>query len=165
MATYFFLVGIPGSGKSTYAKYLAGKGVWIVNTDRIRYEYRVGSEEAFTIARKVINSTLRNGTDVVFDATNTQRTYRRENILAGKTAATKTICLWMDTPLDLCIARHQERQILGMRTTLSLERLRQFAFQFASNPPMLDEGFDEIRRIEPHMVPSPLQGRFSGRRT
>lgn len=144
MSTYYFMVGIPGSGKSTYAVNL---GCRIVCPDDIREDYGVDSPEAFAIARQQIKSALEAGEDVVFDATNTLRSYRAEMISAGKQVASKTVCIWLDIPLEVCIARHLERVKRGICVTLPVSVIERMASQLAANPPDVAEGFDEIRQI------------------
>lgn len=144
MSTYYFLVGIPGSGKSTYAKSL---GCRIVCPDEIREAGIRDDAEVFEIARMMISHLLQTGVDVVFDATNTLRQYRAETIAAGKSYADHVVCIWIDTPLDVCIARHHARMRRGIRPTLRDEGIIRMAQQLADNPPDLSEGFDEIKRI------------------
>lgn len=144
MATYYMMVGIPGSGKSTHA---ASLGCRIVCPDTIRETHRVGSPEAFEIAEQEIKSALEKGEDVVLDATNTIRIHRADRINAGKPYADKVVCIWMDVPLDVCIARHMQRMQQGIRTSLPVAVIERMANQLASNPPDVAEGFDEIRKI------------------
>lgn len=144
MVTYYFMIGIPGSGKSTHA---ASLGCRIICPDTIREKYRVGSPEAFAIARQEIKSALEAGEDVVFDATNTLRIHRADMINAGKPYADKVVCVWMDVPLDVCIARHISRMQQGVRTSLPVAVIERMANQLAENPPDISEGFDEILRI------------------
>lgn len=148
MSTFYFMVGIPGSGKSTFA---ASLGCRVVCPDTIRETHRVGSPEAFAIAQQEIRSTLIAGEDVVFDATSTLRIYRAETINASKPYADKVVCIWMDVPLEVCIARHLERMKSGVRTTLPVPVIERMSRQLADNPPDLSEGFDEIQRkgVEP----------------
>lgn len=144
MPIYYLMVGIPGSGKSTYAKEL---GCRIVCPDTIRETHRIGSPEAFAITRQQIKEALEAGEDVVFDATNTLRQYRADMIDAGKPHADRTVCIWMDVPIKVCIARHLERMKSGVRTTLPVEVIERMSGQLVDNPPDLSEGFDEIWRI------------------
>lgn len=146
MPTFYVMMGIPGSGKSTYAESL---GCWIVSPDIIRETHLVSSPEAFEIARREVAALLQDGHDVVFDATNTIRQWRAENIAAGKPYADKVVCILMDTPLEVCIARHHARMVQGIRTTLPDEVIVRMQKQLSENPPDLSEGFDEIRIIQP----------------
>lgn len=149
MPVYYFLIGIPGSGKSGLAEALTvSQGCQVVCPDTIRDAHCVASPEAFTIASREITALLRQGRDVVFDATNTIRRHRAEMIAAGKPYADKVVCIWMDTPLEVCIARHHERMRQGIRTTLPDEVIMRMAQQLAANPPDPSEGFNEIIRIK-----------------
>lgn len=78
-----FLIWIPASGKSTYAK---NNGKNIVSTDSIRKEIN-GDENIqanggliFNIAHKRIIKILKNNEDVIFDATNITRRDRKKTI-------------------------------------------------------------------------------------
>ncbi|MBI4415237.1 MAG: AAA family ATPase, partial [Candidatus Kerfeldbacteria bacterium] len=52
MPTYYFMIGIPGSGKSTCASMLASGGAVIVSPDAYRERYRRKSDaEIFAAAR------------------------------------------------------------------------------------------------------------------
>ena len=106
MANFYFLVGISGSGKSTWASKKAEESnALIVCPDDIRERHRVRSDKAFIIAREQIGKGLKSGKDVIFDATNTIRKWRQDNILSGKKWADKVICVVFDLPLDLCVLR------------------------------------------------------------
>lgn len=144
MPTYYIMVGIPGSGKSTHAATL---GCRVICPDTIRETHRVGSSEAFAIAEQEIKSVLEKGEDVVLDATNTLRVYRAERINAGKPYADKVVCIWMDVPLKVCIARHSNRVKQGIRTTLPVAVIERMSKQLADNLPDAAEGFDEVRRL------------------
>jgi predicted kinase len=146
MATYYFLIGIPGSGKSTWARELAARtGAVVICPDDIRVNHRIGSERAFEIAREEIAVKLQSGRDVIFDATNTIRKWREKNILAGRTFATRVVAVVFETPLELCLDRQRQRVAQG---GLELENaIIRMADQLKNNPLLLEEGFDEIRYI------------------
>lgn len=149
MGTYYFMIGIPGSGKSGLAEALAvSQGCQVVCPDTIRDAHCVGSPESFAIAYREIGALLREGKNVVFDATNTIRRHRAEMIAAGKPYADEVVCIWMDTPLEVCIARHHERVRQGIRTTLPDEVIVRMSKQLEADPPDPSEGFDEIIRIK-----------------
>lgn len=162
MPTYYFLVGIPGSGKSHFARRLAEEIVAVVVCpDEIRASYRVGSERAFEIAREQIKKNLKAGKDVVFDATNTIKKWRRENILAGNPFSSRVACCIFDTPLELCLERQRRRAARG-EVDLPENIIRRMDEQLANNPPALEEGFDEIR-VYAGIVMAMTSGPFAGR--
>lgn len=154
MATYYVFVGIPGSGKSHLAAQLAAAtGAIIVCPDEIRQSHRVRSERAFEIAREEIATNLMAGRDVILDATNTLRKWRQANIMAGKEQAERVVAVLMATPLELCLDRQSRRaaqpctilyRAQGEKESLPNGVIRRMAEQLADNPPLLEEGFDEI---------------------
>ena len=146
MSTFYLLVGVPGSGKSRLATQLALEtGAVIVCPDDIRTRRRVRSERAFEIAREEISKNIRAGCNVIFDATNTIRKWRRENILAGKPYASQVVCCVIDTPLELCLNRQRWRAAQGEKVNLPESTIVRMYDQLTDNPPSLVEGFDEIR--------------------
>ena len=75
------LVGLPGSGKSTYAGKLKKEGVIIHSSDRVREELgdvndQSKNEEVFRILHKRIKDDLKSGKSVAYDATNLNRKRR-----------------------------------------------------------------------------------------
>lgn len=150
MPVFSFMIGVPGSGKSTYARLLEKRGAIIVSPDLYRERYRRKSDaEIFAAARAEVALHLKAGRDVVFDATNTIRLHRTENIFAGKPYANRTIAVVMQTPLEECLRRHHERVRNGIRVTLPDEAIARMQRQLDSNPPNLKEGFDEICFVQP----------------
>lgn len=147
---FYFMIGIPGSGKSTCAAMLASGGAAVVSPDAYRERYRRKSDaDIFAAARAEVALHLKAGRDVVFDATNTIRLHRTENIFAGKPHANRTIAVVMQTPLEECLRRHHDRVQRGIRVTLSDEAIIRMHRQFDNNLPNPQEGFDEIWRLTP----------------
>jgi predicted kinase len=162
VSVYYFLIGIPGSGKSHLAKRLAEEtGAIIVCPDDIRISHRVRSERAFEVAREEIALNLQSGRDVIFDATNTIRKWRGQNILAGKQTGVRVACCVMDTPLEWCLERQRRRVAQGEKVDLPENVIRRMANQLVDNPPELSEGFDEIRIFRGIFV-SMTSGKFIG---
>jgi predicted kinase len=107
------LVGIPGSGKSTWANDRVASGRYhLVSTDAIRAEL-YGSEACQGDWRQIWQRVLvqwhqgvaaiyRGDLEgVIYDATNARRRHRREAIAAARAAGFDTITLvWFDIPLD-----------------------------------------------------------------
>jgi predicted kinase len=75
MAAVTILCGIPGSGKSTYAKTLEKEGYICFNADNIRNEFKLTSTKednvkAFNILYKRANKALSEGKNIILDNTN-----------------------------------------------------------------------------------------------
>ena len=107
------ICGVPGSGKSTYVKRVAGPMTTIVCPDSIRKEL-TGSEsdqslndEVFRVAYKRTADALGQGRHVIFDATNLTKKTRKTLI----DIAWKTHCkaVYFDVPLAVCLERNAKR--------------------------------------------------------
>ncbi len=113
----YVLIGIPCSGKTTYArKYFKELDVEIISTDEIRKNltgtYRFSTETnnlVFSIAKDRIKEELSSGLNVVFDATNTNKKYRKDIIKIGQKMNSDIIALVFNTPLNTCLARNSLR--------------------------------------------------------
>ena len=114
---FTMLVGLPGSGKSTYASKLAIEtGAVHLNPDAIRKEM-TGSEECFDKDKEVFEyiakaakEGLEAGRDVVYDATNLS-SKKRAAFLAGlgKVECVKQ-CIIIATPYAVCLNNNQARE-------------------------------------------------------
>ena len=142
MSKFYMMVGIAGSGKSYIANEIGCK---IVSSDAIRKEL-YGSEEdqnhndrVFNEVHKRIKNAIKNGEDVIYDATNLSHK-RRKNFLKELPADVEKIAVVAATELDVILeqnasrVRHvSEEVIMRMFKTMTL--------------PRLDEGWDSIRII------------------
>jgi predicted kinase len=148
MTQLFLLIGLPGSGKSTLAKQLVAEcpQMELISTDTIRGQL-FGSEAIQgswlliwqEIERQFQQAALSDKT-VVFDATNTQRGYRREIItLARDSGFTQITGIWVKTPVWLCLARNKKRlRQVPEEVILRMHR------QLRDAPPNLEEGLDNL---------------------
>lgn len=142
------LCGIPGSGKTTYAKeYINQYGGIHLSSDSIRKEL-YGDEsiqgnpnEVFSLMQSRAVESLNNGINVVYDATNVTRK-DRAGIIAACPKFVKIEChvIWAD--IDMCIERDEDRE-----RTVGLKVIDKVVKRF--QPPFYDEGFDEIKVILP----------------
>ena len=119
MKRIYLLCGIPGSGKSTWAKnQLDNKSVWI-SRDQIRFSMVSESEEYFSKEKEVfrefikeINLTIRdkNFDNIYVDAThlNTASRYKVLDKIALKDVDELNI-VFFDTPLNTCLERNSYR--------------------------------------------------------
>ncbi|GEM_PF-3938332 len=161
MAKYLLLVGAPGAGKSSIRKHLKGRGVC---PDEIRDKLKVDAKTAYDIARDEIKKMLLMGVDVILDATNNSPEKRMGMIAIGGPFADEVVCVWLDTPYEICVARHEARlaemRARGEDTSRYEDHDKPYTdiIKGCSNainadPPILSEGFDLIIRIVPLKLP------------
>lgn len=138
------LVGIPGSGKTTYAeKYIKQHGGLHLSSDLIRKEL-YGDEsiqgnpsEVFSLMQSRAVEALNNGTSVVYDATNITRKDRANIIVVcPKFVKIEAHVIW--APIETCIDRDAKRE-RTVGTAVIDKMLKRF------QPPFYDEGFHDIK--------------------
>lgn len=143
------LVGIPGSGKTTYAKtYMEyTPNVIHLSSDAIRKEL-YGDEniqgdpaEVFTLMQKRAIKALNDGDDVVYDATNITRKDRASIIkICPQFVKIETHIIW--APIETCIEQDASRD-----RTVGKEVIDRMLKRFQA--PYYDEGIDEIKIVVP----------------
>lgn len=141
--TFTMLVGIPGAGKSTYAKELTktSNAFWL-SSDSIR-EMLYGDEncqdnpgKVFEVMHEYTLSLLDRGYSVIYDATNITRKSRFA-ILSKLPKHVKKKCIIVWAPIDICIERDKARE-----RTVGKEVIDKMLRRFEA--PFYDEGFDQI---------------------
>lgn len=113
----FLMVGLPGSGKSTWIKNSLPSDVVVISRDIIRYKlgYTSGVDEKAVLSKAAENSVtsyeramiynnLRKGNDIVIDDINTGK-YRKEMVDFLRSYGAEVIGVRMNTSLDTCIKR------------------------------------------------------------
>ena len=149
MPKFVMLVGLPGSGKSTYANKLTTsiRVTKYLSSDSIREEL-YGDEsiqgdpnKVFRIMHQRAKEYLTQGFDVVYDATNVTRKNRR-----GIISEIKHLCdegleahiVW--APYQECLNRDKER-----KRSVGQEVIHKFLHRWQS--PYYDEGFTHIELV------------------
>lgn len=118
---FYMLVGLPGSGKTSYAKEMLaaaeteGRQIAWISSDRIRGEL-YGSEEEQRNPAKVFDEmrlrtveALCGGSDVIYDACNINSKKRKAFLAALKRFDCEKICLIAATPYAVCLERNAQR--------------------------------------------------------
>ena len=120
-STVYLLVGLPGSGKSTWSKKYH-PNLSIVSRDIIRYKlgYTSGPNEKAMLSNyqeneitkeeyRIIERYLKTGQDFIIDDTNLRRKYREPLINLLYKFNAYVIGVNFQTPLEVCIERRKDQ--------------------------------------------------------
>ncbi|WP_016953595.1 AAA family ATPase [Anabaena sp. PCC 7108] len=152
-----FLIGTPGSGKSTFAKLLSSTGnCEIISTDEIRQELYGDATiqgEWHTIEATAINricTAFSLEKSVIYDATNCKRSFRMDFLLKVKTQLGEWelpqlhwIGWYLKTPLEICISWNQQRQ-----RQVPPDIIKSMYKMLQDFPPIHGEGFAAVNKID-----------------
>jgi predicted kinase len=135
------LVGLPGSGKSTY---LARLGVTGLSSDAIRRLLaddetdQTINHRVFQTLRYLLRQRIAAGRLATYiDATNLTPDERRPYVKIAQRFGCEIEALFFDVPLDVCMARNAQRQ-----RVVPGEAMLKLAGKLQA--PSLDEGFHRI---------------------
>lgn len=165
------LVGVPGSGKSTWARdfVLANPRYRIVSTDAIRAQL-YGDEaiqgDWLRIWQQVVAqwqqaiAAIHQGEleGVIYDATNARRRHRREAIAAARqTGFTYITLVWFDVPLSVAIERNRGRGSKtdreGSSRQVPNDIIATMHRQLQGAPPSVQEGVDRVLVLGADLYP------------
>jgi protein phosphatase len=115
--TLYVLIGIQGSGKSTWARANAGRlEAVVVASDEIRNELVAAGLDAtqqgdrvFAILEERLAQHLTAGRNVIADATHARRAWRANEVAVARRCAARTVAVWFDLPLAVCLARNARK--------------------------------------------------------
>jgi hypothetical protein len=124
------LIGIPGSGKSSFYKERFYNTHLRVNRDMVKTRQR---------ERALIETCLKTGQRFVLDNVNATRTDRAELIGAAHTARFRVIGYFFQVSTRVAVARNKERSGKGQIPLVGI-----FGAYKRLEPPSTAEGFDEL---------------------
>lgn len=152
MSTVHLMIGIPGSGKTTFVKKLKrtvkGKNYQLVSTDVVRKNNPgIDEKEVWPYVYKTAAEYLNQGIDVIFDATNTTPKVRdrlKDN-LKQYIETFDIIAYYFPTDYKICTQRVIERN--KKRNALYLPPELPASYGKNIIPPTYEEGFKEVKVV------------------
>ena len=146
--TLYIAVGLPGSGKSTYAKdFIKGKDIEYLSSDSLRAVYGKGEDDqtvtpiVFGHIKRKVDEFLKDGKNVLVDATSVNRRERSDYINSAKKYGAKVVAVVFKMDRNGLIARNKKRGEEGGRVVPDWvidKMLNKF------EEPSHDEGIDVI---------------------
>lgn len=137
----YYTIGIPGSGKTTWAK---AQDIPVFSSDDIRKELygdasiQGNPDKVFGLLHERVRECLRNGQSCILDATNlTPRSRKVPNLPEHQ-----KIAVIFNTPIDECKYRNENRD-----RVVPEEVIDRMAKKYI--PPKREEGFRQAIYIEP----------------
>ena len=150
-----FLIGLPGSGKSTFARKLNQQipNSVIISTDDIRLRL-FGDEEiqgdwnrVEQVVIEQVKLAFTYDQSVIYDATNVQFTWRRSFLDKVDQFNAEWIAWWIQTPVEICKQWNlkRSRQVPDHVIDIYAEHLNE-------TPPTVKEGFIAVRKTKLDVV-------------
>ena len=175
MPQILYFIGLPASGKSTYASKYKDLDYVYLSSDNIREELSNGMQDDQSVSREAFRKmfgrtlqALEEGHNVIYDACNTVK-YNRVNTIKnwrkrfeGDLTITAVV---FDTPLEVCKERNEKRNLEGsfvmdnnkeirkVDRNVPVDVLERMDRSLHKDFPSLDDGFDniEIVKYEPQV--------------
>lgn len=150
MAKLIMLIGIPGSGKTTYSKGLSEEyNANVISSDVVRQTYvGIDEKEVFPTVYRLCIEELKNNRNVILDATHITPKVRKRSFdsLDRYEVEYEKVAVYVDTPVEVCIKRVEIRNKNPKELFLPLEVIESYGKNII--PPSQEEGFNEIRIIK-----------------
>ena len=146
MPILHMMMGIQGSGKSTYSRKLSNElGIKIMSTDEVR-KANPNLEEKFVFPEvfRLISNELNENRDVIFDATNITPNVRNRNLNSIKALCKdfEVYLYFINTDVEICKKRVEKRNTFQGEIYIPLEVIESYSKNII--PPTEDEHFDKV---------------------
>lgn len=146
MVKLIVMCGLQGSGKSTIARKLSEEigNCEIVSSDEIRKEHKnqIENDKVFKIYYERAKKFLKEGKNVILDATNISIKSRKQIFEQVKDIECEKTCYIVNTPVNVCAERVLERNKTNQQAEVPLEVL--FKYQKSFEIPFYEEGWNDI---------------------
>lgn len=140
---FLMLVGLPGSGKSTYIKKYFNQNLRVHSSDNIREELSGDvnnqdiNKKVFELLHKRVREDLKNGISCVYDATNISWKKRKAFLESLKGIKCIKTCHVIATPYEVCLEQNRQRDRVVPEDVI--ERM-----YMNFDIPFYNEGWDDI---------------------
>ena len=148
MSTIYIAVGLPGSGKSTYAKnFIKDKDIEYLSSDELRAVFGKGEDDqtvtplVFGHIKRKVDEFLKDCKNVLVDATSVNRKERADYITTAKKYGAKVVALVFKMDRQGLIDRNKKRGQEGGRVVPDWVIDKMLA---KFEEPSHSEGIDEV---------------------
>ena len=144
------LIGIQGSGKTTFANEFAkNNNCLIASTDYVRKNMKeIPESEVFPTVYKLIAEAIKNNQDIIYDATNITPNVRKRffDEVSKHNVTPEVIAYYFDTDVMECFKRVKVRNTIEGELYLPEEVV--FSYNEKIVRPTLEEGFKSIKIVK-----------------
>ena len=153
MPILYILIGLPGSGKSYWAREYADRiSAVVIASDEVRNEFQARGQNpqdgdaVFAEVERRARAQLQADRSVILDATHSLRQYRSYATRLARTLNVTCVAIWFDAPVEEALRRNRWRagDRFGDQRIID-QVIRDIADRF--EPPTTAE-FDRVVRIE-----------------